>query len=490
MDTNPTPPPASSGGEKPEEYIRTFSGDLDTFQKGGTPGLAPFNPSEPPSTEASSVPVASKEPPAPTAPVPQVQSISSPATSTRDTREEYIRTFAGDMDIVQKGGTPGLAPLKPFESLDESPGTLARPLIPIPEPISAPPAPMPMVQMESRKSSGPIPSERLVAASPIQEAPIVIPALSFVPEAPPMPAPSFSPNPIETYAQDFRDRVKDTHASTATILAAEQDAGQTSREPGPEKPASKIKNILYITAGVLMLGVGATGAYIAYSRYIVTTSPVSIPQGVVIPIFVDSRESVSGTGNALVQTINQSVRKPLASNTIQLISLDSVSSSDSVFAALAEPTPSILTRNLSTTGSMAGIVNTSSGQSPFFILSVSSYSATFSGMLSWEPSMQKDLAGLFPLYPEPVIVVATTTATKATAISPKNTVVATTTNALLPKAGFRDEVVSNHDVRIYRDLMGRSILLYGYWNQTTLVIARDPVAFSEIIGRLSTSHTQ
>ena len=55
---------------------------------------------------------------------------------------------------------------------------------------------------------------------------------------------------------------------------------------------------------------------------------------------------------------------------------------------------------------------------------------------------------------------------------------------------FFDEVVANHDVRIYRDAEGRSILLYGYWNQTTLVIARDPSAFAEILGRLATSRRE
>ena len=57
-------------------------------------------------------------------------------------------------------------------------------------------------------------------------------------------------------------------------------------------------------------------------------------------------------------------------------------------------------------------------------------------------------------------------------------------------ATFHDEVVSNHDVRIYRDAAGKSILLYGYWNQFTLVIARDPAAFTEILGRLATSRSQ
>lgn len=84
--------------------------------------------------------------------------------------------------------------------------------------------------------------------------------------------------------------------------------------------------------------------------------------------------------------------------------------------------------------------------------------------------MSADLKTLFPPYP----TVASSTA-------------ATTTPSL--KAGFHDEVVSNHDVRVYRDEEGRSIVLYGYWNQTTLIIARDAAAFAELLGRLATSHS-
>jgi peptidoglycan hydrolase-like protein with peptidoglycan-binding domain len=66
----------------------------------------------------------------------------------------------------------------------------------------------------------------------------------------------------------------------------------------------------------------------------------------------------------------------------------------------------------------------------------------------------------------------------------------TTPPAPLVTIGFRDEVVANHDVRIYRDGEGRSVLLYGYWNQTTLVIARNPPSFTEILQRLATSRME
>ncbi len=260
-----------------------------------------------------------------------------------------------------------------------------------------------------------------------------------------------------------------TQSSTATILAAEQDAAARPAETAPEK-SERNHNYLYVIAGVLLLAIGGTGVYIAYSRYLIALAPIVIAPTAETPIFVDSRGTVSGTGKVLTQAIEQSVGEPLAPNTVRQLTLDTSTTTD-IFLALDTPAPGILLRNLNN-ASMAGVVNTSGGQGPFFILSVGSYSATFSGMLSWEPTMQSDLSALFPLYP--VTTAATSTATS--------------TPVVFSKGSFRDETVSNHDVRVYRDATGRSVLLYGYWNQDTLIIARDPAAFAEILGRLATSH--
>ncbi len=351
--------------------------------------------------------------------------------------EKYIRTFANDMSIFQRGGTPGLAPLR------------------TPEPAE----PLPIVAVP------PSPPTTLPT-----EPPISLSAAASV---------SASPSPLKTYSGDFRARVQETQASTATVLAAEQDAAASRPAPAAaETPKKDARNLWYLVSGVVLLMVGGIGVYIAYSQYLVTTAPVVVAPAAVAPIFVDSREQVSGTGTALMQAIEQSVGKPLAVNTVRLLAYEQSAAGISVFSALGTNAPGILTRNIDAARSMVGVVNTASGQSPFFILSVGSYSATFSGMLSWELAMQSDLSVLYPSYPASVVATSTATSTRST-----------TAPVSGQQVGFRDEVVSNHDVRIYRDSAGRSILLYGYWNQTTLVIARDPAAFTEILGRLAASHS-
>lgn len=364
--------------------------------------------------------------------------------------ERYIRTFAGDVDVFQRGGTPGLSPLKYV---------------------------------------APKPAERLIEASPVSEIPQTSPSPVSVPIPEPEPEPLPVPKkpeevatPLKTYSDDFRQRLNDTHASTATVLAAEQDAGP-HEEVAEETPKQNTRNYWYIAAGIFLLIAGGGGVYLAYSRYLTAVTPIVVGPAAVAPIFVDNTEVISGSGNALVQAIVQSVAKSQPPNTVRQLTVVGESSTN-VFSLLNLPVPGIVTRNIRETGNMAGVVNTNGAQSPFFILSVDLYSATFSGMLSWEPSMQQDLKSLFPPYLAPAAVAS------STAASTTPTQAASTTATIMVKGKFRDETISNHDVRIYRDALGKSVLLYGYWNQQTLVIARDAAAFAEILDRLATSHAQ
>ncbi|MFA5996397.1 MAG: hypothetical protein WC790_01590 [Candidatus Paceibacterota bacterium] len=367
---------------------------------------------------------------------------TSPASENGSLPKKYIRTFAGDMQTFKKGDTPDLTPL------------------------------------EESKSS---PSERLIEASPLSSAPQPVPTpapLPPVPEQKPTASPEEEkPTPLKTYSSDFSERVHDTHASTATVLAAEQDAASWPSSPGEVQQEPPRRNYWLIAGGILLLIAGGAGGYFVYSRYAAALAPVIIASGTATPIFVDSHEQISGNDNALTQAIKQSASKPLLLNTVRALSLTGAPDGATVFSSLSVHAPDILLRNIDAAGSMAGIVNTNSGQAPFFILSVGSYRATFSGMLSWERTMLPDLGPFFPMYP----VAKTTTASSSTTTP-------ATTAAILARSGFRDEVVSNHDVRVYRDADGRSVLLYGYWDQKTLVIVRDPAAFAEILARLATSH--
>lgn len=374
-------------------------------------------------------------------------------SSSEEQSKKYIRTFAGDMEILQKGGTPDLVPLAGVSTA------------PVEQPAVVPPPP---------------PIEQIKISKP--------PQLS-----------------LETYAGDFTDRIKETHASTVSILAAEQDSGKRPAQEVPQESSSI--GLPYIIAGVVLLIAGVAGGYAAYTHYLAASAPVVLAPSVSTPIFVDEREEVSGTGTALLQALKDSVNRPLALGTVRLLYVASMTGSDSIFSALPLSAPDTLLRNIQAQGNIAGIVNVGGAQSPFFILSVLSYSNTFSALLAWEPVMPLYLAELFPPYPAqqaPVITEATTTVPTKVATTTRKNIVKTvasstaSTNSLqtiptavpAPAITFFDTTINNHDARIYRDASGRTILVYGYWDRTTLVIARDAAAFTEIIGRLATTRTR
>ena len=374
--------------------------------------------------------------------------------------QKYIRTFESDMDLSKKGGTPGFIPLREQES-GAGPVAPAEPAVPA---------------IDEKEEELSIPALSVPETPTRQEppAPVPVPPIERAPEPPAQPAPEESvPAPIETYSADFMQKMRETGASTATVVAAEQDASSAPEPEEPEQRPRRVRTVVSIVAGVVLLAAGAAGVYFSYSRYLTALAPVSIMQVAPTPIFVDGREKVTGTGQALMQAIEQSVAEPLAPATVRLLQ---PSSSESVFSALSLPAPGILLRNINQSGGMAGVVNASGTASPFFILSVDSYAATFSGMLSWEPSMQGDMSGIFPAYPPGSGPQPAATTTAATSTAPH-------------APGFVDDSVGNHDVRVYRDAGGRSVLLYGYWDPSTLIIARDPASFAEILRRLATSHS-
>lgn len=358
--------------------------------------------------------------------------------------DKYIRTLEGDMETLKKGGTPDLSLLKkPVEATEKEPVPAVEEKsveMPVPQPV---PEEVPIQQ--------PV---------PVEQKPVPVPE----------PAPEERPAPLETYSSDFLDRMKETHSSTATVLAAEQDAAAFSPRPeqSQEEQISK-KNIFYSIAGIVLLVAGATGAYVAYGRYVSRLAPVALAPTPSAPIFVDEREQVSGVGIALMQEVQQMAVRPLADGAVRLLYFEiSTTSPSSVFHALQLPAPDILLRNIIDDSGMTGIVRAGEEQNLFFILSAASYGDTFAGMLAWESTILRDLDKLFP--PHPVSEVASSTS--------------------LSVAKFIDDTIDNHDVRVYRDEEGRSVILYGYWNRTTLVIARDEASFSEILRRLATSRTQ
>jgi len=461
-------------------------------------------------------------------------------------KSQFIRTMAKDMATL--GSAPAAAPKqdahavilpKEEESFWSKPApkevpqeVVALPTLeeaaaittPVPTPPSAPPAP---VQVDENREAILARLRQKVSESAqmaIQEYPAPAPQLQPQKEIKnewpdiPTPAPSFAPAPetapverippvareaapdapekLHTYKSDFADRIDKKEATTFSVLAAQQEAGATPVPQALSKDTGSSKRMLAaIATGIVLLALAAGGVYATY-RFVLTmrNTPVA---SVTVPsiIFADEYKEIQGTGPALMEALAASANETLVSGNVLVTYvteplagekgtlLTKAAAGGVLVRALELEAPDILLRNIASE-STVGIVHAGSETRAFFALRVDSYERTYAGMLTWEPVMQRQLALLYPQYPAesaPAPVVATTTAT--------STPTATTTPQSEPIQAsvltrFADTIVANHDVRVLRDTAGRSVLLYGYVDKQTLIIARDELAFETLAARL------
>lgn len=330
----------------------------------------------------------------------------------------------------------------------------------------------------------------------------------------PTPAPSFAPTPetapverippvareaapdapekLHTYKSDFADRIDKKEATTFSVLAAQQEAGATPVPQALTKDTGSNKRMLAaIASGVVLLVLAAGGVYATY-RFVLTMRDIPVAS-VTVPsiIFADEYKEITGTGPALMEALAASANETLVSGNVLVTYvteplagekgtlLTKAAQGGVLVRALELEAPDILLRNIAPE-STVGIVHAGSETRAFFALRVDSFERTYAGMLTWEPVMQRQLAILYPPYPAdtaPAPAVATTTAATTTLQSePIQASVLTR---------FTDTIVANHDVRVLRDTAGKSVLLYGYVDKQTLIIARDELAFETLAARLN-----
>lgn len=348
----------------------------------------------------------------------------------------------------------------------------------VPEPEPAPPPPPPLPP--------PPPAPPVIA-------PTLVPPQPPPPPPPvtrPTPAPASEPSRLHTYKSDFADRIDTQGASAFSVLAAQQDAPRVVSDTRPKK---RVAALVVSGAFLIMLGVaGIGGAYWYVSRMNALPAALTVPS----LIFADERIRLEGDGDELMRALARASEEPLVDGNI-IVTYLSVSTTSpqgkvtetpleggALIAALPLSAPEILLRNIAPL-STVGIVHAGAETRPFFIFRVTSYERTFAGMLAWEGTMGRDLALLYPSYGPTATVgadedtLAIATATPAAALEPAR-----------PLQEFADRIVSNHDVRVLADTAGNTLMLYGYADKETLVIARDEAAFAALLLRLSATRPQ
>jgi len=320
----------------------------------------------------------------------------------------------------------------------------------------------------------------------------------------PAPSPSSAPikneepAPIHTFSSDFANRIDADRASTFSVLAAQADAGSTvpARRASPSR-----RNVLLTAAGILLLLLAGGLSYGAYRYMAAKNTVVTVPSTPAL-ISADEHASFTGEGNQLATQMATNMQSPLPEGGVRVYFLSVSSTTPTgqiteelpggyVLGALQLSAPDILVRNIGKESTL-GAVGAGGSTSLFMIFSVLSYERTFAGMLAWEPTILSSLSQFYleyPLPPAPAPTIATTTKL----VKGKRVIATTTIEAPAPvytPPQFTDEVTANHNVRALKDAYGNTVLLYGYTDKQTLVVARNEAAFAIVLNRLTATKTQ
>jgi len=422
---------------------------------------------------------------------------------------ERLREKVGESAQMSIQESPAPAAPTPVDPAPEK----AWPDIPTPPPSFAPPTSAPMPELrsipvpEAFKEEKPKSVWSSIPAPVPDFAPLAEPVPSRMPPvgrenyrepieevAPPRPISPAGPDPLHTYSSDFSNRIDTKSASTFSVLAAEQDANARPAQVLSTPKKSPVKAIAAVATGILLLALAGGGIFATY-QFVMTMRNTPIAS-LTVPsiVFADEYRELSGTGYELMTAFASASNGALVPGNVLVtyILTDSSGEDGTVLrgpaggAAFIQhfkvPEPDCWLRNIAEECT-TGVVNAGGDTKPFFAFRVDSYERTYAGILTWEPLMQRDLALLYPLYP-------VETSEEEVATSTASTTVATTTptprfaTEAPARTRFEDAIVANHDVRVLRDTEGRSLILYGYADKRTLLIARDEAAFEALLARL------
>lgn len=462
-----TPPPA--------RHVRTFAQDVARLSGKPAPVIAPAPPvkpvPEPPVPKVSPVPIQEKrapeitkapppKTPAPPAPEPPPARIIPKAPNSNETREAVLARLRARQVPEVPTATPVPVPKAPSTN-ETREDVLAR--------LRA------KAEVTARAEEIKLPEKQTPAPAPKKES-----ALPPLPKKiAPLNTPPAGPDRIHTYKSDFADHAQSQDASTLSVIAAEADAGRTARVIFKEKkpfPLGALVSVLFILAG---------GGALFFAYYTISNQPPSFFP-LRVPALIASDERRELVTQNLLSELSEVGKEPLPEGNVRVVYTTIATTTESgvlrslpqnggaLISALALPMPDILARSIREE-STVGIIRAGEEQAVFFILRVDSFERSFAGMLEWESRIASDLALLYEPYPLETESSSTTTAP----------VEATIANSLT--SGFKDEVVQNRDVRVLRDEEGRAVLLYGFRDKETLIIARNEASYLSLVERMNIS---
>lgn len=263
---------------------------------------------------------------------------------------------------------------------------------------------------------------------------------------------------------ETRDRIQEIKnpppASPPPPLEKEGGRGSGFSFPSPRAEALRARARSLFLWGILVVVLaGVVGAGVWYYRAFIASAPAANPTPKTTSriILADSENMVDVTKLSRDSFFSAFARERAAQLPLSSFSLVTPAQGDTPFSAVAflellrVDVSGSFVRSLK--GEFALGLRGLPANRAFLIFKANDYHTAFAGMLSWEQSMVEDIGPLFGA-------------------------------AIGGAAGFADQVVQNRDTRVFSDANGAELLVWGFADQETIIIASDTDSFSQLLGRL------
>jgi hypothetical protein len=289
---------------------------------------------------------------------------------------------------------------------------------------------------------------------------------------------------IRTYEGDVANALQQKNTSVIKIAIAESVQKEQAEVVGTAKPQAK-KNFLMFFL-ILLLISGALGIiFYIYKTYFAIPVNQS-PQEEILNTIVKHDQSVNITftdSNDLTQKIHKNIQDsslPVGQlRNIEILNNQNIKvNSHDFLKALSPEIPNTLLRAFAPEY-MFGIYSESNNV-PFIILKIDSFQLAFSGILRWESSMED---GLKTLIRKNEIRNIETSISTTTISTTTETIQRNTDNLLRERVTFSDAIIKNKDVRIMRDELQRTLIMYTFIDKENLIITTEEATLVELLRR-------
>lgn len=332
---------------------------------------------------------------------------------------------------------------------------------------------------------------------------------------------NFVQKPIRTYEGDIAEFMSRRKTSVADMAIAEnkrQGEGETignEELADQSKSASHIgKKLTMLILSLVLIGAGSIGSYYLYKESplsprapaaTISSEPVSL-------VTADYHVTVSIDGSRSYQVIDRVKMELLgqqAPKTIKEISFikavngtQTAVTGPEMMSFMDIPVPDELARTI-TDDWMFGIYSDDRGERSVFVVATTNYfQNAFAGMLAWENVMADDLrqylvsSNIYGVANVPVVnepsMASSTDAISMKTLVPETAAGSSTLSESSDynsgydtlKGRFVDRIVGNKDVRLFVTDDGKTLFLYSFVNNDTIVLAGSEKALAEILSRL------